>query len=293
MAVKDQSALITVPGTQQSIEVSAGDHLLTVSYQGLETQTKSFTLKKVKKRSSKCTSRILISSPISTTRRRPRLPHPKSRSRQRTASRRRPRRPQAPRQAGRRRQELVPKPPVIVAPGRNPPASSPRLPRTAPVPRRAQWASYLQQPGELTNKIGMKLRLIPPGTFLMGSTGSNPAVNPKQKPPHKVHISHPYYIGAYEVTRGEFARFVAETGYKTEAEKNGGKAAGVDAKGDMAEKANLSWKKPGFDQTDAHPVVIVSWNDATAFCRWLSERRGKPIGCRKRPNGNTPAAPAR
>ena len=38
---------------------------------------------------------------------------------------------------------------------------------------------------------------------------------------------------------------------------------------------NLSWQKPGFDQEDSHPVVIVSWNDANAFCRWLSEKEGQ------------------
>jgi choice-of-anchor C domain-containing protein len=140
---------------------------------------------------------------------------------------------------------------------------------------RAQWANSLKQPGELTNKIGMRLRLIPPGTFLMGSTGSDPQQHPQQKPVHKVHISQPFYLGAFEVTRGEFAKFVAATGYQTEAEKDGGRAAGVGAKGDLTEQTNLNWRKPGFEQTDAHPVVIVSWNDASAFCRWLSEQEGQ------------------
>ena len=36
-----------------------------------------------------------------------------------------------------------------------------------------------------------------------------------------------------------------------------------------------SWKNPGFEQGDTHPVVAVSWNDAKAFCEWLSQKEGK------------------
>ena len=51
-------------------------------------------------------------------------------------------------------------------------------------------------------------------------------------------------------------------------------AATFNAKGDLHEDQNAGWKNPGFEQTDVHPVVIVSWNDAAAFCRWLSEKEG-------------------
>ena len=62
-----------------------------------------------------------------------------------------------------------------------------------------------------------------------------------------------------EVTRGEFCRFVGDTGYRTEAEKDGG---------------HKTWQDPGIEQTDEHPVVNVSWNNAVAFAQWLSQKEG-------------------
>ena len=38
---------------------------------------------------------------------------------------------------------------------------------------------------------------------------------------------------------------------------------------------DYSWRNAGFEQTDEHPVVNVSWNDAVAFCKWLSRKEGK------------------
>ena len=54
-----------------------------------------------------------------------------------------------------------------------------------------------------------------------------------------------------------------------------------------------SWRNAGFEQTDEHPVVNVSWNDAVAFCKWLSRKEGKTYDCQQRPSGNMPAVPGR
>jgi formylglycine-generating enzyme len=115
-------------------------------------------------------------------------------------------------------------------------------------------------PREITNSIGMKLVLIPAGEFMMGSDETDPdafddevvidAAGKKAK--HRVRITRPFYLGATEVTRGQFRGFVDEAGYQ----------------------ANTEWQKTSFEQTDEHPVVNVSWNDAVAFCEWLSKKEG-------------------
>src|SRR5439155_21312838 len=120
----------------------------------------------------------------------------------------------------------------------------------------------LQQPmSEWTNSIGMKLKLIPPGEFLMGSPDSDKDASDDEKPQHRVRITQPFYLGIHQVTRGQFRHFVEATRYQTEAEKYFGKGAwGWDAAASTwGYDRKFNWRSPGFDQTDDHPVVNVSW----------------------------------
>jgi formylglycine-generating enzyme required for sulfatase activity len=70
------------------------------------------------------------------------------------------------------------------------------------------------------------------------------------------------------------ARFVRDTSYRTDAEKDGEGGWGWTGE-DFAHQANFNWQETGFAQNDEHPVVNVSWNDAVAFCDWLSAQEGK------------------
>ena len=90
-------------------------------------------------------------------------------------------------------------------------------------------------------------------------------------------ITKPFYLGTYHVTRGQFRQFVADTGYKTDAEKGERPGAfGWDPdKKQFGFNEKYSWRNAGFEQTDEHPVVNVSWNDAVAFCKWLSKKESK------------------
>ncbi len=128
----------------------------------------------------------------------------------------------------------------------------------------------------ITNSIGANLRLIPAGEFLMGSPDTDKDAEDDEKPPHRVRITRPFYLGMTEVTRGQFRRFVDDAGYKTEAESDAKGGSGWNEEANKFEQdPKYTWQNPGFEQTDEHPVVNVTWNDAVAFCQWLSRKEGK------------------
>ena len=99
-----------------------------------------------------------------------------------------------------------------------------------------------------------------------------------ERPQRSETIAKPFYMGKSNVTFGQFKKFVDETAFKTEPEKDGRGAAGY-TKGLIPplgrERPHFNWHNTGFPQQDDTPVVSITWNDAIAFCRWLSEKEGK------------------
>lgn len=129
---------------------------------------------------------------------------------------------------------------------------------------------------EITNSIGMKLVLIPAGESMMGSSDSEKDRSSNESPQHRIRITRPFYLGQHEVTVGQFRAFVDDSGYKTDAEKDGKGGFGFDPKTNtFSQKQEYTWRNPGFQQTNDHPVVNVSWNDAAAFCDWLSRKESQ------------------
>jgi len=147
---------------------------------------------------------------------------------------------------------------------------------------------------DLGGSVKLKMVLIPAGEFKMGSGESSEATaaffnktypdNPlpadffrNEHPQHLVRITKPFYLGTYHVTLGQFRQFVADTKYVTDAEKGEKPGASVwdPVTTKFVFKENYSWRNPDFEQTDEHPVVNVSWNDAAAFCKWLSKKESK------------------
>ena len=115
--------------------------------------------------------------------------------------------------------------------------------------------------------------VVPAGTFMMGSPDSEVGRASDEGPAHRVTFDRPYApfaVGVHEVTRGEFARFVEATSRSM---------AGCSVYDDRRQRwswgRNNNWMNPLIDQTDAHPVVCVSWLDAKAYIRWLSGETGE------------------
>ena len=104
---------------------------------------------------------------------------------------------------------------------------------------------------EITNSLGMRFVRIPAGEFQMGSAETDPAAQPDEQPRHRVQIKE-FCLGVCEVTQAEYRRVMGENPSWFSATGPGRRdAAGID--------------------TSRHPVDMVSWVDAQAFCRKLSE----------------------
>ncbi len=113
-----------------------------------------------------------------------------------------------------------------------------------------------------------RMRVIARATFQMGGADSAPDTSADERPVHEVTLAKDFAVGTYEVTRGEFARFLAATGYDT------GVACNDYTSGKWTETIGVTWRTPGFTQKDDHPVVCVSWLDAQAYVNWLSKLTG-------------------
>ena len=154
-------------------------------------------------------------------------------------------------------------------------------------------------PHVLENTLGMRFVRVPAGSFQMGGDET-----PEQwaqdfpryerdrflklgdeAPVHTVRITRPFYLGQHEVTVGQFRAFVQASGYTPEsvADGTGGYGYNPDydpsktVRGDAFEGRDprYSWEHPGFPQTERSPVVNVTWNDAVAMARWLSQTEGR------------------
>lgn len=125
----------------------------------------------------------------------------------------------------------------------------------------------------ITNSLGMKLSWIPPGEFTMGSLPDERRKINDENPKRRVYITQGFYMSQTEVTRGQFEVFVADAAWQTQAEREDWSYAWKD--GRFRVVAGAHYRRPGFEQTDRHPVVCISWHDASEFCRWLAYREGR------------------
>ncbi|HKI35222.1 MAG TPA: SUMF1/EgtB/PvdO family nonheme iron enzyme [Gemmataceae bacterium] len=117
------------------------------------------------------------------------------------------------------------------------------------------YADWLEERGDplailyrnrrVTNSLGMKLMLIPPGQFLMGAPETEDESEDDERPLHEVEITRPFYLGAFPVTQDEYERVMGDN--------------------------PSHFKSIKGQDTRRFPVEYVYWDDAVEFCRKLSE----------------------
>lgn len=111
------------------------------------------------------------------------------------------------------------------------------------------WSAMAQ---ETLEAQGIRFRLIPGGWHLVGSPPNETGRYADEAASHKINLK-PFYISATEITNAQYARFLKATGHKKP----------------------LYWGDQNLNAPN-QPVVGVTWNDATAFCRWLTKVTGAP-----------------
>lgn len=103
---------------------------------------------------------------------------------------------------------------------------------------------------------------IPSGEFLMGSCFSDDGKPADEAPVHRVYVDD-YCIGRYPVTNEEYLLFVKDTGHRQPCL-------------DFPDAFPYNWRNGTHPLgCGKHPVVLVSWEDAVAYCQWLSEKLGR------------------
>ena len=113
-----------------------------------------------------------------------------------------------------------------------------------------------------------EVRVIPAGSFQMGSTENELEREKDEGPLHTVTIKQ-FALGAFPITKKQFNAFIKDTNYHF---KN---QCTVRVRDNIEERAGYSYMNPGFYQDDMHPVVCVNWYDAIAYASWLSKKTGK------------------
>ncbi len=175
--------------------------------------------------------------------------------------------------------EPPPPQPAPVASASVPSPFRPTVSEEAPTEGRRPQAGQVFRDTLSDGTQGPAMVVIPAGEFKMGSPSGEAGREPgdAKEQQHPVKIERAFALGQYEVTVGEFKRFADASGYQTDAERNTEKGCSAWPENtEGVEQIDLSWREPGHEHKDNHPVVCVSWNDALAYIKWLSDQTDQP-----------------
>ena len=111
------------------------------------------------------------------------------------------------------------------------------------------------------------------GFFLMGSDSAAAA----ERPAHKVFLAN-FNISKYEISVAEFRKFIQASHYQTTAEIKG--TSFIWNAANLMEQKNVNWACDAYgfktsSAADKQPVIHISWEDANAYCAWLSKQTGQ------------------
>jgi formylglycine-generating enzyme required for sulfatase activity len=137
---------------------------------------------------------------------------------------------------------------VLATPTPRPAPPTPTLPPPSATPEPTKQGEATPTPGPA---VSADMVDIPAGPFTMGSDKGAP----EDAPAHQVDVA-AFKMDKFEVTNADFAAFVKATGYQTYAEQKG----------------LASWKDQAGAGKDNHPVTMVTWDDAAAYCKWAGQR---------------------
>lgn len=175
------------------------------------------------------------------------------------------------------------------------------------------WSKRLKIESAGTNSIGIEMVLVPPAAYHLVDQPHLAALRREIPEPELIRdaiehdpafkyvfpaklkqqisktsksTSYPFVVSRNLVTIDQFQQFVDETGYVTDAEsdRESAETSGISIKGGWIRQgrlfnwaAGLDWQseKSPDEKTSNNPVSVVSWRDATEFCKWLSEKEGR------------------
>ena len=124
---------------------------------------------------------------------------------------------------------------------------------------------------------GPQLRVLPIGSFVMGSPENEPGRVAAEGPQRELRLSLGFALSVSEISVAQFASFISDSAYETDAERLGSSIVYDETNGRMTVLENANWRSDylGRRALDTMPVTHVSYSDALEYALWLSSASGK------------------
>jgi formylglycine-generating enzyme required for sulfatase activity len=115
---------------------------------------------------------------------------------------------------------------------------------------------------------------VPAGEFIMGANDGDE----DERPAHRVFVD-AFHIGVHAVTNDQYAEFVRQTGHHVPALRDLPRMVTPAQESAFRElAAPYVWRGGEVPKERGHhPVTLIAYTDATAYCLWLSEKTGRLV----------------